>query len=47
MGFADIAKLLGIAANVDIIHDVVILSLIDWSTHLGAPVALLHLQSLA
>jgi hypothetical protein len=47
MGFADIAKLLGIAADMDIVHDVVILSLIDRSTHWGAPVALLHLQPLA
>jgi hypothetical protein len=47
MGFADIAKLLGIAADVNLVHDVVILSLIDRSTHRGAPVVLLHLQPLA
>jgi hypothetical protein len=47
VGFADIAKLLGIATDMDLIHDVVILGLVNRSTHLGAPVALWHLKSLA
>jgi len=47
VSFADMAKLLGIAADMNLINNVVVLGLINSITHWGAPVALLHLQPLA
>jgi hypothetical protein len=47
VGFADIAKLLGITANMNIIHDLVVLGLINRLTQLDALLVPWHLKPLA
>jgi hypothetical protein len=47
VGFADMAKLLGIAADMNLVNDVVVLGLVNNITHWGALVSLSPLKTLA